>query len=126
MEKYYSSTGLSIASETNIRYGQEEGFIDVWKKIIGIDNIDERKKQIDKIITSIESDKDDNGFISRDEAVEINKIGNSFRIDDIELYYSFFEMLKLLKDNNPNEPDSRIVFHAVNKFLSSIPFIWIQ
>ena len=49
MKECYSSIGLSIAAETNIRYGKDDGFADVWKKIISIDNIDDRKKQIDKI-----------------------------------------------------------------------------
>jgi len=119
MKGFYSSIGLSIAAETQIRYGKEDGFADMWKKIISIDNSDDRKKQINKMLNLIENNKEDNGFISRDEVIEINKMGNSFKIDDNELYYSFFEMLKLLKDNNPNEPDSRIVFHGIRNTIKN-------
>ena len=113
MQKYYSSLGLSIAAETTIKYGKEDTIKDSWKTITEIENDKEREEKINNILQIMESNKENNGFIARDDVVRINKIGNAFKLDDTQLYYSYFETLKKFKEKFPNEPDGRIVFFAI-------------
>ena len=113
MEAFYSSVGISLAAETKMRYGQQAGIQDEWKRIISIDSASERKKEIDKFVSAMESNCEKNGFYGREDSVKINQIGNEFRIDDNELYYMFFENLRILKQNHPTEDESRILFHGV-------------
>lgn len=113
MKAFYSSTGSSLFAETQIKYGQQEVMKDGWKDIISIQNPVERRKKIDNVISLMERDKEENGFISRDEVVEINKNGNGFKIDDNEIYYLFFDTLKYLKENKTDANDEALSFLAV-------------
>jgi len=119
MEAFYSSIGLSIVAETKIKYGKEDEANSVWKKIINIKDADERNKKIDTFISLMEKNNKENGFIGRDEVVKINGLGNAFKLDDNQLYYLFFDTLKILKENNPNEPDSRILFHGIKSTIKN-------
>ena len=113
MESFYSSIGISLAAETKMRYGQQAGIQDEWKRIISIDSASERKKEIDNLVSAMESNRENNGFYGKEDSVKINQIGNEFKIDDNELYYMFFENLRILKQNHPAEDESRILFHGV-------------
>lgn len=113
MEVFYSSNKLEIGAETKIRYGKQSSAANFWKEIIGIEDNQRRKEKIDEFIEVMEKNKEENGFFCREDVVKINEVSNGFKLDDKELYYEFFDTLRNLKKNYPQEPDFRILFHGV-------------
>jgi len=115
METCYSSIGIKTFAETRIKYGQEESIKELWKEIINIDDSQKRKEVIDKLLDKMEINSETNGFITRNEEVKITDIGNSFIIDDNELYYLFFDTLRQFKSNSPDARDSLMKLHSIRK-----------
>ena len=99
MEKVYSRMGLSIVPDIKIRFGQEKSINGAWKKIIATNDIDKRKSQIDNLLELIETNTEYNGFFGRNDKVDCGA-GHAFLLNDNELYYMFFNNLKILNEQN--------------------------
>ena len=118
MQESYSSIGLpTIAPDTRIKYGQEESIKELWKKIINIEDPQKRKEVINKLLNTVEENSEINGFITRDEEVKISEMGDGFLLDDNELYYLFFDILRQQKNSSPDTSDTLIILHSIRNTL---------
>ena len=83
---------------TSIKYGQQPNLVGYWIKIVECENQDERRALIDKLLEEMESNSSENGFWTSNDDVRITfGFGtNSVRLDDKDIYYSFFENLRTL------------------------------
>ena len=114
MEKFYSKIGLSIAPDIKIRLGQEPLIRGLWKDIIAISDEEKRKLQIDNLIELLELDTERTGFLGKTDKVDCGA-GRAFCLDDRELYYSFFDNLKVLNEQNESGKvtDGSIINQAI-------------
>ena len=101
-----------------MQYGQQEGIQDQWKEIINQTNEVATKTQIDELIKTMENNSDNNGFFCANDDVAVDSM-NGFKLDDPELYYLFFENLKVmsnqLKQGDKIPTDGIIIFKSVEK-----------
>ena len=100
MEKFYDGFDFDICSVA-VRYGQYDGKID-YKQIASLEE-NERNKVVDGLVEEFNQKKDETGFFGNKDTIYINRfLGNSFRINDNEIYHLFFKKLsdnlKTLKD----------------------------
>ena len=51
-----------LAATISIQYGKQPDIEGDWKKIISVEDIEERKKQIDKLLETMEQNSEQNGF----------------------------------------------------------------
>lgn len=98
MEKVYSKTG--IVSDIKIRFGQEPSVKGKWKEIVNIDNKHEREKEIDDLLDLMENNVNNNGFFGSNDKVDCGGFGRGFLLNDKNLYYMFFNNLKMLNEQN--------------------------
>ncbi len=92
MEKY---NGMWFdASRLAVRYGTEENIENEWKKIVLEKDKSVRNKLIDTLVERLSNNSNINGFFSKNEIVDINTMKmQCFKLDDLEIYYSFFDNL---------------------------------
>lgn len=107
-----------IFNQITVRYGKEEAAVGAWKKIIAIEKDDDRNKEIDKLIETMEKNSKINGFWGSSDSIDIH-VFNRFVLDDKEIYYLLFKNLKEIIDLN--QDDKRDVKNhmvvAINKTL---------
>lgn len=98
--------------------GQEKSVADKWLEIVQIEDVDERHIAIDKLLETMQKNAPENGFIRHDEALEVN---NSYPceiyINDVELYYLFFDNLKELYDSNKYQSNDALISISIKKTL---------
>ncbi len=111
--------GESIfAGSTNVRYGKEDGIKEIFDEIIKIDDETLRHQRVDELLSTMERNTDNNGFIPANEAVYLEngmrQIGApQFKIDDKNIYYLFIDRYKALREANPDKSDSIVHYVAV-------------
>ena len=117
-EEYKTAVEGVYDITTKVKYGREEGVIDKWKSIIEIENREERNKKIDELLVVLELNKNENSFFAADDIVYINAFC-SFKVDDREIYYLFFENLReiIIADNNKTKDQRNLITKAINKTL---------
>lgn len=98
-----------------IQYGQEENISGVIFDIANIIDETVKKQRIDELIQKMELNKKQNGFFSKDDEVIIRSSGNSFKIDDPEIYYLFFEELKKYTLENPQKTVGAKIATSIEK-----------
>ena len=118
MKKYigdnYKRLG-KVAAEIKIQYGQEPDISDEWKRIIAIDDEVARHQEVDKLLDRMEQNSEQNGFFCADEKVDIGA-GCGFLLDDKEIYYNFFDNLKVLyQEQNGKSSEMLIILQAIKK-----------
>lgn len=91
MEKIYDGISFDMSSLA-VRYGKYDGEID-YRKIAELEE-NERNKTVDKLVEEFNQKKEETGFFGQDDIIYINRLyGNSFKIDDNEIYHLFFKNL---------------------------------
>lgn len=100
-------------TQYTIQYGSEPLIKNEWKRILQIEDRDERNAEIDKLVDKMEANSENNGFISSTQSVEINPMGNAIYLDDREIYYMFFDNLKMVKEQYPDQPSGFIYAQAI-------------
>ncbi len=84
-----------LAATISIQYGKQPDIESEWKKIISVEDVEERKKQIDKLLETMEQNSEQNGFFgSQQEIVICKKTNNSILFNDKDIYYQFFNTLR--------------------------------
>ena len=88
---------------TSVRFGKEQTFGEEWRKIVEIEDREERNQEIDKLLENYQSNSTQNGFWGQNDIVQITfgaGASNSIMLDDKSLYYLFFDVLKENLDKN--------------------------
>lgn len=107
----YSSIDKKQFAETKIYYGRQDN--SPWEKIIEIEDPRKRNLEIDKLLANIARNNEENSFFNPSTTLSIPLTGNGFKLDDPNLYYLFFEILKALKEKNPPYEKSYLTLKAV-------------
>jgi len=84
----------------SVRYGKENNVRD-WQEIISLSQ-EERKEAIDKLLEQFNSNSDNNGFFTETDTVDCGKT-RGFILNDKELYYMFFENLRVLFEKHKDQ-----------------------
>lgn len=103
MERF---NGLSWdASGLAVRHGTER--TEKWSEIIAEKDTDKRHKMIDELVETLSNDTEKSGFFSKDETIDINTMKmQSFKLDDQDIYYTFFDNLEQFINENNKFPVS--------------------
>ena len=104
---------MNCVPTVKIKYGQQDEIKDVWKQLITIDDINERRNKTNELIKAMEANSEKNGFFRNDEPIGIDPHGFNygFTIDDPEIYHLFISMLKTLKEQY-NTPEELLPFYG--------------
>ena len=93
-----------LSATISIQYGKQPDIEDEWKKIVELEKVEDRKKQIDILLTKMEQNAEENGFFGAEQQVVINKLHRkAVLFNDKEMYYQFFE---ILRNNYLSEKDN--------------------
>lgn len=112
MEKYIDGFGFDM-SPLAYRYGECD-LAKGYRNIANISDAELRNKEIDKLIDHLIDNREDNGFFGPDDIVYINRMfGQAIRLDDREVYYSFFENLNRNFKDNPDKSSGYIVMKSI-------------
>lgn len=100
MEKFngfgWDTSGL--AAKYGIEHAENK-----WSEIIAEKNIILRHKMIDKLVETLSNNTEKSGFFSKDEIIDINTMKmHSFKLDDQEIYYTFFDNLEYFLSESAN------------------------
>ena len=112
MENFYDGFDFDM-SDLAVRYGQYDGKID-YKQIASLDE-EERNKIVDELDEELKQKKEITGFFGSDDIIYINRLwGNSFKIDDNEIYHLFFRNLgKAFKQYGDVKTSGAIVMSSI-------------
>ena len=112
MEKYIDGIGFDMSSVA-YRYGICDYAKD-YRTIVDISDIELRNKEVDKLIDHLINDRENNGFFGPNDFVYINRLfGHAIKLDDREVYYSFFTNLNKNFKENPDKPSGYIVMTSI-------------
>lgn len=81
----------------SVRKGEIEGSENMWKDILSCKSEDEKRKMIDAYIKV--TSQDANGFFGSEDVVSTGQ-GHGFILNDMNLYYIFFDNLKNYYEHN--------------------------
>lgn len=114
MKAHYSPDNLpATLAPIRIRYGQEVGIEEEWKEIIKEDDEIVFKSKIDSLVQRLENNSSENAFFCSKEKIDTGGFGRGFVLDDMELYYDFFSLVKETKQfaesESKNIPDGKIL-----------------
>ncbi len=103
-----------------IRYSNTPISPDRYKEILAEDDQEKRKPMIDSLVKKLSEDSHETGFVGDGEEVMIGGFQNaSFKIDDNELYYMFFNNIDRVKNILKQEgkldtaPEGAIIYRAI-------------
>ena len=107
MEKCYSYVQGKTLDQmslngTSIKYGKQEDIKDYWKQIVENDNQTARHFLVDRLLEKMQANCDKNGFWCPEEEIQTT-FGierNAVHLDDKNIYYTFFDTLRVLHDKN--------------------------
>lgn len=110
MEKQYVKGDVVVS----VKYGQQPDIKGEWKDIVKTSDIKSRMEKIDNLVELLSDSSASNGFFAEGDIVDCGK-QHGFVMDDKELYYMFFDNLKILydkyKDNNYS--DGKFINQAI-------------
>lgn len=112
MEKFYDGFDFDMSAAA-VRYGKYDGKID-YKQIASLEE-SERIKVVDALVQDFVQKKEETGFFASDDCIYINRLlGNSFKIDDNEIYHLFFRNLgKAFKESGDVKTSGTIVMTTI-------------
>ena len=106
----------SKQSKWEMQFGQQKGIEHEWKLIIRMNNWNEQKYRIDCLVSFLENNSKENGFFGANQKIYYNST-KAFKIDDLNIYYTFFKALKkwnIISKNLGNKNyDGEIIFKAI-------------
>lgn len=107
MEKAYSyiqhqQIDAMSLNGTSIKYGKQPDIEDYWQQIIACDDKTQRHALIDGLVEKMSENSAQNGFWTPQQELRIvfGMQNNSIHVDDMNLYYYFFDNLKAFNDYN--------------------------
>ena len=87
----------------------------MWKEIIKEEDVEQRHKFIDSLVEKMSENSKNNGFFGENDFVDCGQ-GKGFSLNDKELYYMYFDNLKMLSEvKNPHKIDisGKIINEAI-------------
>lgn len=113
MYSCYSSIDKKQFAETKIYYGQQDNIASTIDKISSIEDPRKRNIEINTLLEHMEQNSSENSFLNSSTTIHIPQTGNGFKLDDPNLYYLFFDVLKALKKKTPPYEESYLTLKAV-------------
>ena len=114
MEKYIDGFDFDVSSLA-YRYGKSD-YVKDYKTIANISDVTLRNKEVDELIDYLIDNRENNGLFGPNDIVYINRMfGQAIRLDDREVYYSFFENLNKNFKDNTDKSSGYIVMKSIVK-----------
>jgi hypothetical protein len=126
----FNQSGISPFADLTVVYGEKSDAKDYWKEIINETDIPKRNELILKFIDSFEKDNEKTGFLKRNDDVNIDSLENhKFKIDDNDLYFTFFDNLKKwnnLAKEHKDITDGFIAYSSIKDTLNNYFGIYLH
>lgn len=116
--------GDKTISDVIIRYGIEPKVSGKYKEILAEKNKSKKHQLIDNLILTLSKNSFQNGFFDFDYEIEINALKmQSFKIDDSDIYYNFFDNLEkyLKQEKNTTLATIKAILRTEKDYFGKLP-----